>query len=63
MVVLRLLAVDDVSFRSWEGNGSDAYGDIWVIIPEKDLFPEFLKHFYRASGQDMVSLPRSGDFF
>ena len=51
MVVLLLLAMDDVSFCSWEGNGSDAYGDIWVIIPEKNLFPEFLKHFCRASGR------------
>jgi len=63
MVVLRLLAMDDVSFCSWEGNGSDAYGDIWVIIPEKNLFPEFLKHFCRASGRDLVSLPQSQNFF
>ena len=63
MVVLRLLAMDYVSFRSWEGNGSDAHGDIWVIIPEKNLFPEFLKHFCRASGRDLVSLPHSENFF
>lgn len=60
MVVLRLLAMDDVSFRSWEGNGS---GDIWVIIPEKNHFPEFLKHFCRASDRDLVSLPYSENFF
>jgi hypothetical protein len=39
MVALRLLAMDDVSFRSWEGNGSGAYGDIWVVISEKISFP------------------------
>jgi hypothetical protein len=63
MVALRLLAMDDVSFRSWEGNGSGAYGDVWVIISEKKLFPEFLKHFCRASGRDQVSIPYSENFF
>jgi hypothetical protein len=63
MVALRLLAMDDVSFRSWEGNGSGAYGDIWVLIPENNLFPEFLKHFSRASGRDLTSIPYSENFF
>ncbi|ABN58238.1 MULTISPECIES: hypothetical protein [Methanoculleus] len=63
MVALRLLAMDDVSFRSWEGNGSGAYADIWVIIPEKNLFPEFLKHFCRASDRDLIAIPYSENFF
>ena len=63
MVALRLLAMDDVSFRSWEGNGSGAYGDIWVLIPENSLFPEFLKHFSRASGRDLTAIPYSENFF
>ena len=63
MVALRLLAMDDVSFRSWEGNGSDAYGDVWVLIPENSLFPEFLKHFSRASGRDLIAIPYSENFF
>jgi len=45
MVALRLLAVDDISFRSWECSHLGAYGDIWVIFMEKNLFPEFLRHF------------------
>ncbi|WP_342685799.1 MULTISPECIES: hypothetical protein [unclassified Methanoculleus] len=63
MVALRLLAVDDVSFLSWKGNSSGAYGDIWVVISEKSLFTEFLKHFYRTSRKDLVNLPYSENFF
>ncbi|MBT0732769.1 hypothetical protein KH990_05230 [Methanoculleus bourgensis] len=63
MVALRLLAVDDISFRSWECSHLGAYGDIWVIFMEKNLFPEFLRHFYHASGQDLVSMPHSENFF
>ncbi|WP_292522486.1 hypothetical protein [Methanoculleus sp.] len=63
MVALRLLALDDVSFRSWEGNSSSACNDVWVVFSEKGLFPEFLKHFSRASGRDMITIPYSKDFF
>lgn len=63
MVALRLLAVDDVSFSSWRGNRLGACDDIWVIFTEKNLFPDFLKHFYRASGRDQVSIPYSENFF
>ncbi|MCK8518689.1 hypothetical protein [Methanoculleus sp. 7T] len=63
MVALRLLAVDDVSFGSWEGSRSGTYDDIWVIFAEKKLFPDFLKHFCRASCRDQVSIPYSENFF
>ncbi|NLA99446.1 MAG: hypothetical protein GX837_00500 [Methanomicrobiales archaeon] len=63
MVALRLLAMDDVSFCSWAGNSAGVYGDIWVIITENNLFPEFLKHFNRASSRDLVTLPCSENFF
>lgn len=63
MVALRLLAMDDISFCSWERGGLDAHGDVWVLIPENSLFPEFLKHFSRASCRDLVSIPYSENFF
>ncbi len=63
MVALRLLAVDDVSFRSWECSRSGASSDVWVIFMEGDLFPEFLRHFCHASDQDLVSMPHSENFF
>jgi hypothetical protein len=63
MVTLRLLAMDDVSFQSWDLNSSSASGDIWVVFSEKHLFPEFLKHFYHSSDRDQISMPCSENFF
>ena len=65
MVALRLLAVDDIAFCSWEccHPATVAYGDIWVIFTEDALLPEFLRHFYRSSTRDMNSIPYSEDFF
>jgi hypothetical protein len=63
MVALRLLAVDDIAFCSWERSCSVAYGDIWVVFSENNLFPEFLKHFSHASIRDLVSIPPSENFF
>ncbi len=63
MVALRLLAVDDISYQSWECSHLEAYGDIWVVFTEQNLLSEFLQHFYHASGQDLVSMPYSENFF
>lgn len=63
MVALRLHALDDISFQSLEGNNTNTCSDIWVIFSEKNLFPEFLKHFYQTTGQDQVNIPYSKDFF
>jgi hypothetical protein len=63
MVALRLLAMDDISFRSWGCRPAGECGDVWVFFSEVGLFPEFLKHFYHASSQDLVSIPYSENFF
>ncbi|NLZ29885.1 MAG: hypothetical protein GX885_03935 [Methanomicrobiales archaeon] len=65
MVALRLLAVDDIAFYSWECSrpAAVAYGDVWVVFTEDALLPEFLRHFCRSSIQDLDFIPHSEDFF